>query len=110
MNKPERTPAKYSLECLRKAATGRLDRIGSKSHSRHQPGRGYGSPVGDSKRHVQYTTGRPLKFVKSVTSNIIGSTSVDQLKENIDSIHVDISKELMAKINAIQDRIPDPAP
>ena len=45
-----------------------------------------------------------------VTSNIIGSTSVEQLKENIDSIHVDISKELLVKINAIQDRIPNPAP
>jgi aryl-alcohol dehydrogenase-like predicted oxidoreductase len=45
-----------------------------------------------------------------VTSNIIGSTSIDQLKENIESIDVNISKELMAKINAIQDGIPDPAP
>ena len=45
-----------------------------------------------------------------VTSNIIGATSMDQLKENIDSINVTIDRDLMAKINAIHAAIPNPAP
>jgi aryl-alcohol dehydrogenase-like predicted oxidoreductase len=54
-----------------------------------------------------------LAFVNQkpfVVSNIIGATSVEQLKENIDSIHVDLSDELLAKINAIHAAIPNPAP
>ena len=45
-----------------------------------------------------------------VTSNIIGATSLEQLKENIDSINVEIDRDLMAMINAIHDAIPNPAP
>lgn len=45
-----------------------------------------------------------------VTANIIGATTMDQLKENIDSIHVKLSPDLMARINAIHSRIPNPAP
>ena len=45
-----------------------------------------------------------------VTANIIGATNLDQLKENIDSIKVEIDRDLMAKINAIHDEIPNPAP
>ena len=45
-----------------------------------------------------------------VLSNIIGATNLEQLEENIDSIHVELSKELLAKINAIHARIPNPAP
>ncbi len=45
-----------------------------------------------------------------VTSNIIGATSLDQLKENIDSIQVELSEEVLAEINAIHTAIPNPAP
>lgn len=45
-----------------------------------------------------------------VLANIIGATTLEQLEENIDSIHVELSKELLAKINAIHARIPNPAP
>ncbi len=45
-----------------------------------------------------------------VTSNIIGATNLDQLKENINSINVEIDRDLMAKINAIHSEIPNPAP
>ena len=45
-----------------------------------------------------------------VTSNIIGATTMEQLKENIDSIHVELSEELLGKINAIHNEIPNPAP
>lgn len=45
-----------------------------------------------------------------VLSNIIGATTLEQLEENIDSIHVELSKDLLVKINAIHARIPNPAP
>ena len=45
-----------------------------------------------------------------VLSNIIGATNLEQLEENIDSIHIELSKELLAKINGIHARIPNPAP
>jgi aryl-alcohol dehydrogenase-like predicted oxidoreductase len=45
-----------------------------------------------------------------VTSNIIGATTMEQLKENIASIDVVLSDEIIAEINDIQAVIPDPAP
>ena len=45
-----------------------------------------------------------------LTSNIIGATSVEQLKENIDSINLELDNDLLAKINAVHDVIPNPAP
>ncbi len=54
-----------------------------------------------------------LAFVNSrpfVTSNIIGATSMKQLEENISSIEVELSDELIKGIEAIHNNIPDPAP
>ena len=54
-----------------------------------------------------------LAFVNQrpfVVSNIIGATNIEQLKENIDSINVELSDELLNKINAIHAAIPNPAP
>ena len=54
-----------------------------------------------------------LSFVNSrpfVTSNIIGATTMQQLKENVSSIHVDLSEELLARIEAIHNEIPNPSP
>jgi aryl-alcohol dehydrogenase-like predicted oxidoreductase len=45
-----------------------------------------------------------------VTSNIIGATTMEQLKENIASIDVVLTDEIIAEINAVQAVIPDPAP
>ncbi|MCX2680533.1 NADP(H)-dependent aldo-keto reductase [Galbibacter sp. EGI 63066] len=45
-----------------------------------------------------------------VSSNIIGATSMEQLKENIDSINVELSPELLMEINKIHELIPNPAP
>lgn len=45
-----------------------------------------------------------------VTSNIIGATKMDQLKENIGSINIDLSAEILAEINAVHAAIPNPAP
>ena len=54
-----------------------------------------------------------LAFVNQrpfVTSNIIGATNLAQLKENIGSINVELSDELLQEINAIHNSIPNPAP
>ena len=52
-------------------------------------------------------------FVNSrpfVTSNIIGATTMEQLKENIGSIKVELSEEIMDKINLIHNNNPNPSP
>lgn len=54
-----------------------------------------------------------LAFVNQqpfVASNIVGATNVEQLEENIDSVNVDISNDLLAEINAIHAKFPNPAP
>ena len=45
-----------------------------------------------------------------VTSTIIGATSLEQLKANIDAFEVVLSPEFLAEINKIQELIPNPAP
>jgi aryl-alcohol dehydrogenase-like predicted oxidoreductase len=52
-------------------------------------------------------------FVNSrpfVTSNIIGATTMEQLKENIKSINMELTSEMMDKINLIHNNNPNPAP
>ena len=54
-----------------------------------------------------------LAFVNSqpfVTSNIIGATTMKQLKENIESIDVVLDDELLDEINQIHMSQPNPAP
>ena len=54
-----------------------------------------------------------LAFVNSrsfVTSNIIGASKLEQLKENIGSINVNLSKEILDEIEKIHSLIPNPAP
>lgn len=45
-----------------------------------------------------------------VTSNIIGATKMDQLKENINSINIELSEEVLKDIEAVHAAIPNPAP
>ena len=45
-----------------------------------------------------------------VTSTIIGATTMEQLKTCIESIELDITKEIMNDIRAIHKEIPNPAP
>lgn len=45
-----------------------------------------------------------------LTSAIIGATTLDQLKENIATVDVTLSKEILAEIDEVQTMIPDPAP
>jgi len=54
-----------------------------------------------------------LAFVNQqpfVTSTIIGATNLEQLKENIDSIDVTLSDEILQQINEVHETIPNPAP
>lgn len=45
-----------------------------------------------------------------LTSNIIGATSMAQLKENISSAAVNLSEAVLKEIDSIQEMIPNPAP
>ena len=45
-----------------------------------------------------------------VTSNIIGATTMDQLKENIDSVNIELSHEIIERINMIHNNNPNPSP
>lgn len=54
-----------------------------------------------------------LAFVNSrpfLTSNIIGATSMEQLKENLSSIDLDLSPEVLQGIEAVHEVYPNPAP
>ena len=54
-----------------------------------------------------------LAFVNArpfVVSNIIGATTMEQLKMNIDSLDIVLSKDVLKGIEAIQQAIPNPAP
>jgi len=52
-------------------------------------------------------------FVNSrpfVTSNIIGATTMDQLKENVKSINIEFTDEMMERVNEIHNNNPNPSP
>ena len=54
-----------------------------------------------------------LAFVNTrpfITSNIIGATTIEQLKENIESINISLSDEIIDEIDSIHEDIPNPAP
>ena len=52
-------------------------------------------------------------FVNSrpfVTSNIIGATTMDQLRENVESINIEFTDEMMERVNEIHNNNPNPSP
>lgn len=54
-----------------------------------------------------------LAFVNSrsfVTANIIGATNLEQLSENIDSINLELSDEVLEKIELLHQTQPNPCP
>ena len=54
-----------------------------------------------------------LAFVNTrpfVTSNIIGATTMEQLKENIDSVNIEITETMLEDINQVHSSQPNPAP
>ncbi|MEM1339685.1 MAG: aldo/keto reductase [Bacteroidota bacterium] len=66
-----------------------------------------------AKEHGLSLAQMSLAFVNTrpfVTSNIIGATTMEQLKENIDSINVELSDAVLEGIEAIHNANPNPAP
>ena len=54
-----------------------------------------------------------LAFVHTrpfLTSNIIGATTMDQLRENIATIDVEVTREMEKRIDEVQEKYPNPAP
>ncbi|HSY29014.1 MAG TPA: NADP(H)-dependent aldo-keto reductase [Burkholderiaceae bacterium] len=54
---------------------------------------------------LAYVNSRPF-----VTSTIIGATTLEQLKSNLGSIHLTLNEKILAEIEAIHTRQPNPAP
>ena len=66
-----------------------------------------------AKKHNVSFSQLALAFVNSrdfVTSNIIGATKMNQLKENIDSIDVTLNENIISDINLVHENNPNPAP
>ncbi len=66
-----------------------------------------------AQRYGYSATQMALAFVNTrpfVTSNIIGATNLEQLKENIDSINLEISQEVYAEIEKLHQLQPNPCP
>ncbi len=65
-----------------------------------------------AKKHGLSLTQLALAFVNDrpfVTSNIIGATNLEQLSENIGSIDIQLSEEILQEIEAVHVAIPNPA-
>ena len=66
-----------------------------------------------AKEHSLSLAQMSLAFINSrnfLTANIIGATTMQQLKENIDSIDVVLSEEVLIEIQKIHLEFPNPAP
>jgi aryl-alcohol dehydrogenase-like predicted oxidoreductase len=69
--------------------------------------------VGVARKHGLDPAQMALAFVTSrpfVTSNIIGATTLEQLEQNLGSIDIELSDEVLADIEAVHTRQPNPAP
>ena len=58
-----------------------------------------------SQMALSYVSSRPF-----LTSNIIGATSMEQLKMDIESINIELSDDVIKDIESIHEKIPNPAP
>lgn len=66
-----------------------------------------------ARRHGLSPAQMALAFVNTrpfVTSNIIGATTLKQLKENLDSVNVTLSQEMLTEIEAVHTCMPNPSP
>jgi aryl-alcohol dehydrogenase-like predicted oxidoreductase len=66
-----------------------------------------------AKKHNMSLTHLALAFVNTrpfVTSNIIGATTMEQLKENISSVDVELTENILEEINQVHSSQPNPAP
>ena len=66
-----------------------------------------------AEQHQLSLTQLALAFIKQqffVTSSIIGATTLEQLKENIQAFDTQLSDEVLQAIDAIHRQQPNPAP
>ncbi|MDH3715465.1 MAG: aldo/keto reductase, partial [Gammaproteobacteria bacterium] len=66
-----------------------------------------------ARRHRLSPAQMALAYVNSrpfVTSNIIGATTLEQLRENIDSVTLTLDREVPAQIEAIHKQHANPCP
>ena len=66
-----------------------------------------------AKKHNISLTQLSLAFVNQqpfVTSNIIGATTIKQLKEDIESTNIELNSEIIDEINLVHKNNPNPAP
>ncbi len=66
-----------------------------------------------AEKHNMNPSQMALAFVNTrpfVTSTIIGATTMEQLKENIGSIKLELSEDILKEIDDIHEAIPNPAP
>ena len=66
-----------------------------------------------AKKNAVSLTQLSQAFVNSrdfITSNIIGATTMSQLKENVESINISLTEEVINEINLVHEKIPNPAP
>ena len=66
-----------------------------------------------AKKHKISLAQLSLAFVNQqpfVTSSIIGVTTIKQLKENIDSVNINLTSEIIDELNLIHKNNPNPAP
>ncbi len=66
-----------------------------------------------AEKHNMTLAEMSLAFINQqlfVTSNIIGATNLAQLKENIGSININLSAEIIKEIDAVHKVYPNPAP
>ena len=84
-----------------------------KRYSNPQVERAVGAYVALAKKHDMDPAQMALAFINSrgfVTSNIIGATTLTQLKSNLDSVNLTLNEEILQEIEAIHTRDPNPAP
>lgn len=66
-----------------------------------------------AKQHGLSPAKMALAFINGrnfTTSNLIGATSLEQLKENIDSADLTLTDDILTQIDAIHEKQPNPAP
>ena len=66
-----------------------------------------------AKKHNLDLTQMSLKFLEIqpfVTSIIIGATTMEQLKTNIESVNIKLTDEIINEINEVQAIYPNPCP
>jgi aryl-alcohol dehydrogenase-like predicted oxidoreductase len=69
--------------------------------------------VAVARKHGLNPAQMALAFVTSrsfVTSNIIGATTMEQLEQNLGSTDLELSDEILADIEAVHTRQPNPSP